>query len=85
MHRTADIVRPQPLSEAAAAALVEASLGAGVAADFSRACHEVTAGNPFYLRRLIDQLVDDHADPVAEHDDRGSPDVVTKARVTLKR
>lgn len=65
--RLTDIVRPQPLSEAAAAILVEGSLGAGVAADFSRACHEVTAGNPFYLRRLIDQLVDDRVDPVAEH------------------
>jgi DNA-binding CsgD family transcriptional regulator len=63
--RLTRVVRPDPLSGDAAAALVRGALGDGAAADFCRACHEVTAGNPFYLRRLVDQLVADRIDPVA--------------------
>ncbi len=65
--RLTRIIRPEPLSDDAAASLVEGALGPGAEPEFSRACREVTAGNPFYLRRLVDHLVHDGVEPTAEH------------------
>jgi len=64
--RLTRVVRPEPLSQDAATALVRSALGAAAAPEFCQACREVTAGNPFYLRRLVDQLTADRVDPVAE-------------------
>src|SRR5215213_7577471 len=64
------VIRPEPLSDDAAAALIRSRLGEVAASEFCSACREVTAGNPFYLRRLVDQLLADRVDPVPEAADR---------------
>ena len=48
-------VQPSPLGEAAAGEIVAATLGRP-AGDLGRACHELTAGNPFYLGELLRDL-----------------------------
>jgi DNA-binding CsgD family transcriptional regulator len=52
------VLRPEPLSAEATAALCEERLGAGVVAAFSAACREATGGNPFYLEALIREASD---------------------------
>ncbi len=47
------VIRPQPLSIEATAALCEQSLGAKVADAFAAACHGATGGNPFFLHTLL--------------------------------
>jgi len=48
------VVRPAPLSVAAVAAVVRgASMPGADDRDVCRACHQASAGNPFYLRELI--------------------------------
>lgn len=58
-------VRPRPLSPAAVAALLESAMGAAPDSDFVAACHEATAGNPFFLHRLLSELVSLGIDPDA--------------------
>jgi DNA-binding CsgD family transcriptional regulator len=48
-------VRPHPLGLEAVAVLVGEQLP-GATASFARACHEVTAGNPFLLQVLVTEL-----------------------------
>ena len=50
-HLTVSI-RPRPLSEASAGALVRQRLGEEVASAFSVACHAATRGNPLLLDEL---------------------------------
>jgi len=57
----ATVLRPEPLSEAATAALVRTRLAADAADPFCAACHDATAGNPFLLRELIAALAGDRA------------------------
>ena len=47
------VVRPQPLSIEATAALCEQRLGTKVAEAFAAACHGATGGNPFFLQTLL--------------------------------
>jgi DNA-binding CsgD family transcriptional regulator len=57
-------VRPRPLGPAAVEALVAERLPAADPA-FAHACHAVTAGNPFLLRVLLDELVAEGVTPDA--------------------
>jgi DNA-binding SARP family transcriptional activator len=59
-------LRPRPLSGAATAAIVEGRLGDEAHPAFSAACHEVTAGNPLFVRQLLSALAADGVDPAAE-------------------
>ena len=59
------VVRPRPLSVAATTTVLEREYRVEVAPEFARACHEVTRGNPFYLRELIRALKADGIDPSA--------------------
>jgi DNA-binding SARP family transcriptional activator/DNA-binding CsgD family transcriptional regulator len=52
----ARVVRPAELSERACERLIHEAFGHAPAHEFSRACVEVTGGNPFYLRALVDGL-----------------------------
>ncbi len=47
---------PRPLSGAAVEAVVRAALGGGAEPVFCEACREVSGGNPFLLRGLLDDL-----------------------------
>src|SRR5215470_3864432 len=58
-------VRPRPLGPQAAEALVREQLPQA-SSSFARACHAVTAGNPFLLRVLLSQLAADGAAPGEE-------------------
>lgn len=49
----AEILRPRPLSEAAAAAVVRDRLGPDAEREFCLACHRATGGNPLFLRELL--------------------------------
>jgi DNA-binding CsgD family transcriptional regulator len=51
-----NLVRPEPLSEAAVTALVKSTLGSDAADQFCKACHDVSGGNPFVLRDLLSEL-----------------------------
>lgn len=64
-------ITPAPLSLSGTGQLVARTVGAGVAAEFARACHEVSGGNPFLVTELLRDLV---AEGV-------SPDVTQAARV----
>jgi DNA-binding CsgD family transcriptional regulator len=55
-------VRPRPLGPQAAEALVREEMP-GASASFARACHAVTAGNPFLLQVLLGQLAADGTAP----------------------
>ncbi|MBL1102001.1 helix-turn-helix transcriptional regulator [Streptomyces coffeae] len=61
------IVRPQALSQAAAAVLVNSRLGADTQADqaFVSACHDATGGNPLLLRQLAQVVVSEELAPVS--------------------
>lgn len=61
-----------PLSPQGAAMLVGEVFGAPVAEEFAAACHAATAGNPFYLRELLRELVAAEIDPIAEAAERVS-------------
>jgi DNA-binding CsgD family transcriptional regulator len=52
------VLRPAPLSVAAAAALCEVRLGEPVAGEFAAACREATGGNPFLLEALLREARD---------------------------
>lgn len=47
------VLRPEALSEPAVAALAGSRLGTQAAPAFVRACHELTAGNPFLVGELL--------------------------------
>ena len=52
----AGVLQPRPLSESASVALARERLGAEAAAEFCRACHRATGGNPLFLRELLGAL-----------------------------
>jgi predicted ATPase len=61
------LVRPQPLSEEATAALVAQAYGRAVAPMFGAACHRTTCGNPLLLQQLLQALVAADVKPDASH------------------
>jgi len=56
---------PRPLSQAAAVTLTRERLGAGAAAEFCRACHTATGGNPLFMRGLLKALAAAEVTPSA--------------------
>jgi DNA-binding CsgD family transcriptional regulator len=60
-------LRPAPLSEEAATVLVTARLGGPADAEFARACHQATGGNPLLLGELLKGLAADGVTPDAAH------------------
>jgi hypothetical protein len=58
-------LRPRPLGEQAAATIVHEYMP-DAADSFARACHAVTAGNPFLLHVLVRQLLADGTTPSEE-------------------
>jgi DNA-binding CsgD family transcriptional regulator len=62
----AETVKPEPLSTEAAGSILENSYGAEVDHDFSSACREWTAGNPFLLTELAAELASEGVDPTGD-------------------
>jgi len=67
-----DVVRiePQPLSSPAVDGIVNIALDEEPHADFSRAVHEASRGNPFYVRELLRSVVADGVHPSAAQAER---------------
>ncbi len=61
----AEVVRPNPLSDAAVAVLVKSALGSHADEQFCKACHHASSGNPFVLRDLLSELVIEAIAPTA--------------------
>ena len=59
------VLRPRPLSVAAAGTLCQRGLGTPVADEFAAACWRATAGNPFYLQALLRELGEEQYHPDA--------------------
>jgi tetratricopeptide (TPR) repeat protein len=64
--RTAYVIRPSALSQAAVAALSREQLGVEPERAFVAACHEATGGNPLFVRALLDALLGEGLAPTAE-------------------
>ncbi|MGH2909211.1 MAG: AAA family ATPase, partial [Solirubrobacteraceae bacterium] len=64
-HRSAEQLRPSPLSERACLELVDARLEDGADPEFGRACHQMSRGNPFLLSALLDAWRAEHAHATA--------------------
>ena len=56
-----------PLSDRAVTDWVRSALGADAAAEFCRACHGATSGNPLLMRELIREVSSERVAPTAEH------------------
>jgi AAA ATPase domain len=56
-----------PLTEPATAQLIKRRLGRAADRAFSRACHEATGGNPFYLGELLTMIHDERLKPTTEN------------------
>lgn len=82
------VLRPAPLSAAAAATLVRERLGEGADA-FVEACHRMTSGNPLLLRQLLRALADEGVRPDVSHVDTvravGSRAVSSLVTLRLRR
>lgn len=63
---SAERLIPAPLSEAATGELVRAAFVAAPSDELCRACHEVSGGNPFYLREVITDLASRESEPGPE-------------------
>ncbi|MCW3063508.1 MAG: transcriptional regulator, LuxR family [Solirubrobacterales bacterium] len=63
--RAGRVLRLSPLSREATASLVRMRLGADTSADLCETCHVATAGNPFLLRCLLEDLCDHGVIPSA--------------------
>jgi hypothetical protein len=61
--RHTQVLRPRPLSVAAASELVRRKLASGAGEDFCRECCRVSGGNPFLLRALLEELVAERITP----------------------
>ena len=59
----AELFRPAALSDQASAELVRGYLSPEADEDYCLACHEMSGGNPFLLRSLIDALAAEGTDP----------------------
>jgi DNA-binding CsgD family transcriptional regulator len=82
----ARLAAPAALSEAGVASMLEIAFGRPPEDGFARACHELTAGNPFLVRELAASLLSDGIEPTAEHTPRlraASPRAI--GRATLAR
>jgi DNA-binding CsgD family transcriptional regulator len=66
----AHLVRPEPLTVAAVAALVAQRVGAAPDDAFAAACHEATGGTPFLVGELARALAEEGLAPVAAQADR---------------
>jgi DNA-binding CsgD family transcriptional regulator/tetratricopeptide (TPR) repeat protein len=66
----ATVIQPAPLSTAATAQLVRASVSADADDGFCDACHELTGGNPQLLRELRNWIVAERIDPTDTNIDR---------------
>lgn len=64
-HPSARVLRPAPLSDEGVSQLVGTRLP-DADDEFSRACGQVTGGNPFFLGALLDELIAEGVEPVAE-------------------
>ena len=56
-HPRSHRVQLSPLSESASDAFVRSRAGADAADEFCAACHRATAGNPFFLGALVDDVM----------------------------
>ncbi|MFI0819450.1 ATP-binding protein [Streptomyces sp. NPDC021098] len=61
------VLRPAPLSPGAVAEMVLDQFGEPGDEEFSRACHEISAGNPLFLRSVLVTLAVDGHRPTAGH------------------
>jgi predicted ATPase len=61
------LIRPRPLTEAGAAAILGGLLGAEPERRFLAACQQATGGNPFYLRQVAAALDREEIAPTDEH------------------
>jgi DNA-binding CsgD family transcriptional regulator len=61
-----DVLEPARLSEEGTVTLLQRVAGVPVGADFGRACHEWTGGNPFLVRELATELTAEGIEPSAE-------------------
>jgi DNA-binding CsgD family transcriptional regulator len=59
------VVRPEPLSRRAVAAVIATELGEAADDRFSEACRQATGGNPFLLRELLRELAAEGVGPHA--------------------
>jgi DNA-binding CsgD family transcriptional regulator len=64
------VIRPQPLSQDASRTVVAASLAGEAEPEFAEACHDASAGNPFFLHELLAALHRDGVQPTAEEAER---------------
>jgi DNA-binding CsgD family transcriptional regulator len=84
----ATVLRPQPLSPEAAAAVVRTRLD-GADTAFVQTCHRTTSGNPLLLRQLVRALESDGVPPDAVHADTvravGSRAVSSLVMLRLRR
>jgi AAA ATPase domain/Pyridine nucleotide-disulphide oxidoreductase len=62
----ASVLAPAALSEAASAVLVRDQLGARADEELCRSCHQMTGGNPFYLREVTRGVSEEGEHPTAE-------------------
>jgi DNA-binding CsgD family transcriptional regulator len=62
----ARVLRPAPLSEAAASQLIRAELGPRADGELCRSCYEATGGNPFYVQALTAALLEEGGRPTVE-------------------
>jgi DNA-binding CsgD family transcriptional regulator len=85
----ARLVRPAPLGEEAAAALLRERCGREPSGAFAAACHRASGGNPFLLHALVGELLRDGADPAGEDTtvvgDSGPETVARSLRLRLAR
>ena len=76
---------PAPLSAGATKELLVQRFDESVAPEFAEACHRATGGNPFFLRALIDVLLEDGVKATAAGAEAAlnlGPQTVTRAVVT---
>jgi DNA-binding CsgD family transcriptional regulator len=88
-ERAVVTLAPSPLSEGAAAQLLEAIFNRPPDVEFTRACHASSGGNPFLLIELARALRADSATPDNTHatavDRAGPPAVARDVAVRLRR
>ena len=77
------VIRPSPLTRAAAAAILGERVAGDAIADLSAAAHDVTAGNPLLLRELAGALAREPGATGADDVRRLAPEVVSR-RVRLE-
>jgi DNA-binding CsgD family transcriptional regulator/tetratricopeptide (TPR) repeat protein len=61
----AAVIRPAPLSAAAATRMLRATLSSAVEDAFGAACRDQTAGNPLLLRELANAIADENMTPTS--------------------